>query len=96
MAYKIVWSIEATIAFNDIVKYLAENFFDKEIKSFIQTVNRRLLVMQQFPKISPVISIYSRRRKAVIHQRTLIFYRVDEKRKEIILLSFWNIRRNMP
>jgi plasmid stabilization system protein ParE len=89
MAYKIIWSPEAVFTFNNIVNYLTESFSDKEVTSFIQTVNRRLLILQQFPKISRPAGMHSRRRKAAIHKRTNLFYKISQKRKEVILPSFF-------
>jgi plasmid stabilization system protein ParE len=94
MAYKIIWSPEAVKTFDEIVNYIAKNFTDKEVAFFINTVNRRLLVMAQFPKASRTTSRTSRRRKAVIHKLTILFYKIRERKKEIELLSFFDTRRN--
>ena len=93
MAYKIVWSPEAVKTFDGIVNYIAKNFTDKEVSSFINTVNRRLLVMSRFPKVSRILNP-SKRRKAVIHKRTILFYKIRERKKEVELLSFFDTRRN--
>lgn len=93
MAYKIIWSPEAVKTFDEIVNYISKKFTDKEVSSFITTVNRRLLVMAQFPKASRIIST-SKRRKAVIHKRTILFYKIRERKKHVELLSFFDTRRN--
>lgn len=93
MAYKIIWSPEAVKTFDEIVNYIAKKFTDKEVVSFINTVNRRLLAMTQFPKVSRLMSP-SKRRKAVIHKRTILFYKIRERKKEVELLSFFDTRRN--
>ena len=49
--------------------------------------------MTQFPKTSRLISP-SKRRKAVIHKRTILFYKIRERKKEVELLSFFDTRRN--
>ena len=94
MAYKIIWSPEAVKSFDEIVNYIAKNFTEKEVASFINSVNRRLLVMAQFPKVSHTMTRTSRRRKAVIHKLTILFYIIRERKKEVELLSFFDTRRN--
>ncbi len=94
MAYKIIWSPEAAETFDKIVHYLAKNFTDKEVASFVNTVNRRLLLIRQLPKTARLLTRTSRRRKAVIHKRTILFYKIRERKKEIELLSFFDTRRN--
>ncbi len=94
MAYKIVWSPEAIITFEAIVEYISVNFTNKEVASFINTINRRLLAMSFFPKTSRTLSRTSRRRKAVIHKRTVLIYTIKERKKEIELLSFYDTRQN--
>jgi len=88
MAYKIIWSPEAVKTFDGIVNYIAKKITDKEVSSFINIVNRRLLIMAEFPKASRTMSRTSRRRKAVIHKLTILFYKIRERKKEIELLSF--------
>ncbi|WP_276504361.1 type II toxin-antitoxin system RelE/ParE family toxin [Terrimonas pollutisoli] len=94
MAYKIIWSPEAVKTFDRIVEYISINFTNKEVAVFINTVNRKLLIMAEFPRTSRTITLASRRRKAVIHKRTVLFYSIRERRKEIELLSFVDTRQN--
>jgi len=94
MAYKITWSPEAVKTFDAIVEYISINFTNKEVAVFINIVNRRLLAMSHFPKTSRKLSRASRRRKAVIHKRTVLIYTIRERKKEIELLSFFDTRQN--
>src|SRR5882757_3657901 len=94
MAYKIIWAPEAVKSFDAIVNYLQQNFTAKEVGSFIKTVNRRLLVLEIFPKSSRKISKSAKRRKVVIHKRTVLFYAIKEKNNEVELLLFRDTRRN--
>jgi plasmid stabilization system protein ParE len=94
MAYKIIWSPEAADTFEKIVDYLDKSFTKNETASFINTVNRRLLLICQLPKIGRRLTRTSRRRKTVIHKRTILFYKIWERKKEIELLSFLDTRRN--
>lgn len=94
MAYKIIWSPEAVKTFDAIVEYISVNFTNKEVAFFINSVNRRLLAMTYFPKTSRTITAGSRRRKAVIHKRTVLIYTIRARKKEIELLFFFDTRQN--
>lgn len=94
MAYKIIWSPEAVKTFDNIIDYILVNFTNKEVAAFINTVNRRLLVMAEFPKASRKMTSGSRRRKAVINKRTVLFYSIRERKKEVELLAFVDTRQN--
>jgi plasmid stabilization system protein ParE len=94
MAYQIIWSPEAERSFDSIVNYLQTNFTEKEVANFIRTVNRRLLLMKQFPKTGNKLSKTSQRRKAVLHKRAILYYRILERKKEVRLLTFFDTRQD--
>jgi plasmid stabilization system protein ParE len=94
MAYKIIWSPEALETFNDIVEYLNKTFTQKEVAKFVGIVNRRLLLLQTLPQTFRSAARTSKRRKTVIHKRTILFYKIREKNKEVELLYFFNTRQN--
>jgi len=94
MAYKIVWSEQAITSFDRIIKYLEENFSKKEVASFILTTNKRLVLISLMPKLSRLVTKSTGRRKAIIHKRTVLFYRIKQRRLEVELLSFLDTRRS--
>src|SRR6266540_1663957 len=94
MAYKIIWSPEATQTFDSMIDYLKNRFADKVVIQFVRIVNRRLLLLQQLPKTFRTTAKTSKRRKTVIHKRTILFYKIRERKKEIELLSFFDTRQN--
>jgi plasmid stabilization system protein ParE len=94
MAYKIIWSPEALQTFDDIVEYLNKTFTQKEVAKFVGIVNRRLLLLQTLPQTFRSTARTSKRRRTVIHKRTILFYKIREKNKEVELLYFFNTRQN--
>ena len=93
MAYKIIWSPEASETFDSIIGYLQYKFTNREVIQFVKIVNRRLLLIEKFPYAARTTSRTSKRRKTVIHKRTIIYYKVREKKKEIELLSVFDTRQ---
>jgi hypothetical protein len=49
MAYKIVWSKEATTSFDSVVQYLTKNFTEKEVTNFLLEINRKLALISLMP-----------------------------------------------
>jgi plasmid stabilization system protein ParE len=92
MAYQIIWSPEAEESFDSIVHYIQTSFTEREVAHFIQTVNKRLLLMKRFPKTGHKTAKTSQRRKTVLHKRTILYYRILERKKEIRLLTFFDTR----
>ena len=93
MAYKIVWSPEAVATFDSIIRFLNYRFTDKEVAHFVKLVNRRLLLIERFPYVARTTSRTSGRRRTVIHKRTIIYFKIRERKKEIELLSVFDTRQ---
>jgi plasmid stabilization system protein ParE len=51
--YRILWSNEALINLDGIVKYLEENWSEKEITAFIRKLDKRLSLISINPKLFP-------------------------------------------
>ncbi len=94
MAYKIIWSPEASNTFEEIIEYIGRMFTNKEVERFVKTVNRRLWLLQQIPQSFRTTAKTSYRRKTVIHERTILFYKIRERKSDVELLFFFNTRKN--
>lgn len=51
MAFKIVWTKRAQKGYDNIIKYLQENWSDKEIRTFISDTDNFFETLSQHPKI---------------------------------------------
>ena len=94
MAYKIVWSPEAVDTFDSIIGFLSYRFTEKETAHFVNLVSRRLLLIEKFPYVARTTSPTSKRRRTVIHKRTIIYFKIRERKREIELLSIFDTRQS--
>ena len=94
MAYKITWSAESKITYLAILEYLEREWTEKEIIHFVELVDNKLNLLITQPAIGWVYNKRHKIRKTLVHKRVSLVYHVKTKEKEIVLLSFWDDRRN--
>lgn len=94
MAYKVIWSPEAFETFDSIIDYIRKSFTDREVAKFVNAVNRRLLLLQRIPQSFRATARTSKRRRTVLHKRTILYYKIRERKKEVELLYFFDTRQN--
>ena len=93
MAYKIIWSPEAEKTFDEVIEYLQNNWTKKEIKNFIKKTEEIILILHNNPYLfrgSEKVSIY----EALIGKQNLLIYQINESKKKVELLNFWDTRQN--
>jgi plasmid stabilization system protein ParE len=93
MALKIRWSPEADTTFSAIINYLKSEWSEKEIRNFVRKTLKLLGQITENPKMFKASGV-EEIRKAVIGRHNSLFYLIDEKEGNIILLSFWDNRQN--
>jgi plasmid stabilization system protein ParE len=91
MALKIRWAQEARSTYDNVLRYLKENWTDKEIARFVAKTSSILTVISHQPYLFKE-SNHKKVRKAVINKQNSLFYLVRDT--EIYLLSFWDNRRD--
>ena len=94
MAVTILWSNEAELTFDKNIKYLKENWTNKEIISFIKKVNYIISQIEKNPLMYMASSKSRFIRKAQINKYIILYFRYYVSRKEIVLLSFWHSKQN--
>ncbi len=91
---KITWTPRAKTDFNKILEYLHENWSLKEVNNFIDQTD---LVIKDITA-NPKMFIESRTKKNVhkgfISKHNSLFYQVKPRMKEIVLLTFWDNRKD--
>ena len=92
MALTIFWSKKADEKFDQIIKFLIEEWGEKTTKSFIRKVYDFLEILQEFPEIDTVENKKSNIRGFVIIKQLTLFYKI--KQDKIILLNFYDNRMN--
>ena len=52
--YSIIWADSALDELNSILKYLEENWSEKEIVNFVRKLDKRLNLISLYPKLYPL------------------------------------------
>jgi plasmid stabilization system protein ParE len=95
MPYKIIWQPRAVNTYLKNIKYLKENWSEKEIENFETACSNKLYNISNHPHLGS-----SRRKKnsnirfTLINKRVALIYQFKPKKKEIVLLFFWNTYQN--
>ena len=91
---RIRWSLTARSTYFNILDYLTENWTFNEIERFIENVDSIIIHIATFPEIFPISNKGKGIRKGFITKDISLYYKLDARRKEIVLLAFWDNRRN--
>lgn len=89
--YKILWTKEANDNLDSILKYLEENWTEKEIRKFAQKLNTRINIIKQNPKAFPFLISKIELRKSVLTRQTTIYYKV--KKDSIVIVALFDNRK---
>lgn len=93
MAMKIRWSLEAEATFSAIINYLEKEWSEKVVKNFVAKTNKVINRISRNPKLFIAFG-EEEVRKAVITKQNSLFYWIDIQNEQIILLAFWDNRKN--
>ncbi|MFD1629979.1 type II toxin-antitoxin system RelE/ParE family toxin [Pseudopedobacter beijingensis] len=89
--YKILWTENALKELALTIKYLEQNFTEKEIKKLAQKIENVVKLISQNPKLFPKSDKKNIYRLVILKYNTL-YYRVNET--DIEILSFFSNRQN--
>ncbi|MBK8806438.1 MAG: type II toxin-antitoxin system RelE/ParE family toxin [Bacteroidales bacterium] len=91
---KIFWSVKAQEEYGKVLEYLEEHWSIQEVERFIKKTESVLNAIQE----QPLMYVKSTKKKnvckALITKHNSFFYYIKPLKKEIILLSFWDNRKN--
>lgn len=95
MALKILWTPQAEKGYDDIINYLADQWTDREIRSFIQETRQFLDLLSRNPHLLQPSLTRKNVYRGPINPLTIVTYRIKPQKKVIELL---NVRgaRQMP
>jgi plasmid stabilization system protein ParE len=92
MALKIQWTKRAEKSFDEIFKFIKDNWSENSAGKFVKTTNKKLKRISENPQMYPEIENKESVRKAVITKQTSVYYKIF---KEFVrLITFWDNRRN--
>lgn len=90
--HKIIWSDESLKNLDTIIEYLELNWTEKEVKKFLNILDKRIKLISLNPLIFPSKLKNKNIRRSVLSKQTSIFYRISETRIEV--LSIFDSRQN--
>ena len=95
MACKINWTKKAWQTYESNIKYLENDWTEKEIKTFVRLVDQKLLNLSNQPLIGNSRNKrYPNIRFTLVHKRVALIYKHKPLKNEIDLLVFWNTYQN--
>jgi plasmid stabilization system protein ParE len=80
---EVIWSLESAKRTEEIVKYISENWADKEVLNFLTDLKSFEEIVSYFPEIYPESQIKKGYRRAVINKQTSVIYSIE---KNLILV----------
>lgn len=87
MALEIVWSTRAENGYDKIIRYLVEEWTDKEISNFIKETKLFLSLMEKNPKLLQPSRFRKNVYRGPMNPLTIVTYRVKPRKQQIELLN---------
>jgi plasmid stabilization system protein ParE len=94
MAIIIQWSDEAKKTFDDNIQYLTKEWGEREVRNFIKSTNLKIQNIELNPKLYRRSDKNPSIRRCGINKSIALIYKYFPVKKEVILLTFWNNRKN--
>jgi plasmid stabilization system protein ParE len=94
MYYKIFWTNKAFKTAENIIKYLREEWTEKEVNNFLNEIDSIISTIESNPKLFIASSKRPNVHLALIYKRTYLVYQIRPHKKQIALLLFWNPKQN--
>ena len=89
---KIFWSERAVRDLENIIHYLEKNWSEKEIKTFLDKLNKAISLISVRPKLFRLTNYKKNLRKCVLTKQTTIYY--QEINSQIFIVSLFDNRQN--
>jgi len=93
MALKILWTKRAISEYDKIIKYLEENWTEKEIKNFVQQTDNLLNLLKVYPEILQRTNRHINVFRGPINKLTILTYRLKPKKQIIEIINFRSARK---
>lgn len=84
--YKIFWTDNALMDLHFTLKYLEDNWTEKEIVNFIRKLDKRLNLISIYPKLFSKTKIRKNIRRSVLTKHNVIYYQFENKQVNILAL----------
>ncbi len=90
MACQIIWSQESERTFDEIVSFVLSEWSEVAVTSFVTAVDKKLKVLQVFPRLGRRSLRHPNLYKTNVHKRVTLVYQLKPRKRQIILITFWN------
>ena len=88
---KVLWTKEANENLSKVIKYLEENWTEKEIKKFLTKLDKHISLIRTQPDSFPKSNNYNVRRSVLTKQITL-YYSI--RQETLFIVSIFDNRQN--
>ena len=93
MAVEIVWSKRAYQGYARIVKYLEEEWTEREVKKFVRETKRFFDLLKRNPRMLEPSKTHKDLYRGPVNRLTILTYRYTPRKKEIILVNIRDTRK---
>ncbi len=93
MAIKLVWTRRAINGYDRIIKYLEEEWSEKEVRNFVRETAHFFDLLKKNPRMLEPTRRHKNLYRGPINRLTIVTYRYKPKKKEIILINIRETRR---
>lgn len=90
--YKLYWSERALKDLQNIIEYLSENWFHKEIQNFVRLLDRRLDLIIDNPRLFPRTRKRQNVMRSVLTKQTVIYYAIEDQ--VVTIVTLFDSRQN--
>ena len=93
MAVEIVWSKRADQGYARIVKYLEEEWTEKEVRNFVRETKHFFDLLKENPHILESSKTHKDLFRGPVNSLTVLTYRYKPRKKEIVLVNIREAKR---
>ena len=93
MVIKLVWSKRADQGFARIIKYLEDEYTDKEVQNFVRETKHFFEILKQNPRILEPSRLQKDLYRGPINRLTILTYRYKPRQKLIVLINIRDARK---
>lgn len=93
MALEVVWTPRAEAGYARIIRYLEENWTDKEVRNFVRQSHEFFELLREYPEILQKTGKHKNVHRGPINKFTILTYRVKPRKKQIELINIRSSRQ---
>ncbi len=91
--YEIIWSKRTDRSLQKTFQYLVENWTEKELRLLSQEIERTIVLIGKNPQLFQKTN-KPKVRRAVVRKLNSVFFHIDESKKQVTIVSFFDNRQD--